>query len=146
MYLLDTDIVVGHLCDRKEIVSLVDRLAEAGRLGISALTRIEICIGANEKEWTPTYEFLNALETYEVDREIADLAGKFVRTFQSAESKLHMADAIIAATCVVKELTLVTLHGQCYPMPEVRLYVRSPKGADVDGEAHLHIGSQVHAM
>jgi predicted nucleic acid-binding protein len=44
--LVDTDVVIWHLRNRSEIVALVKSLSQAGQLGISALTRLEVEIGA----------------------------------------------------------------------------------------------------
>jgi predicted nucleic acid-binding protein len=46
MHLLDTDVVIWHLRNKSEIVALVESLSQAGRLGISGLTRLEVRIGA----------------------------------------------------------------------------------------------------
>ena len=42
MHLFDTDVVIWHLRNKSEIVALVESLSQAGRLGISALTRLEV--------------------------------------------------------------------------------------------------------
>jgi len=50
MYLLDTDVVIWHLRNRSKIVALVESLSGAGRLGISALTRLEVGVGTKERK------------------------------------------------------------------------------------------------
>jgi len=122
MYLLDTDIIVWHLRNRKEVVALVTHLSETGRLSISALTRLEVGIGMKESEREATGEFLNSIETYEVDAAIADMAAEFVRYYQAKGITLDIVDTVIAATSVTYGLTLVTLNVKHYPMPEVRLH------------------------
>jgi len=101
MHLLDTDVVIWHLRNKSEIVALVESLSQAGRLGISALTRLEVGVGVKERERSSTQEFLAALKTYEVSGEIADMSAEFI------------------------DLSLVTLNIRHYPMPEVRLYFES---------------------
>lgn len=125
MYLLDTDVVIWHLRNKSEIVALVESLSQAGRLGISALTRLEVGIGVKERERGSTREFLAALKTYEVNGEIADMAGEFIRRYQAQGITLDIVDAVIAATAVANDLSLVTLNTRHYPMPEVRLYFES---------------------
>jgi len=122
MYLLDTDVVIWHLRNKSEIVALVADLSRSGRLGISALTRLEVSLGVKEKERNSTQEFLVALKVYDVNSEIADMAGEFVRRYRAEGITLDIVDAVIAATAVVNDLTLVTLNAKHYPMPEVRLY------------------------
>ena len=97
-------------------------LSETGRLGISALTRLEVGIGMKESEQEATCEFLNSIETYEVNADIADMAAEFVRYYQAKGITLDSVDTVIAATSVIHGLTLVTLNVKHYPMPEVRLH------------------------
>ena len=121
MYLLDTDVAIWHLRNRSDIVALITSLSEKGRLGISALTRLEISIGMKEKEQEVTREFLDSVMTHEVNSEAADMAGWFICFYQTRGITLDIVDAVIAATSVVNDLTLVTLNTKHYPMPEVKL-------------------------
>jgi hypothetical protein len=121
MYLLDTDVVIWHLRSRNDIVALITRLSERGRLGISALTRLEVSTGMKEKERKVTREFLDSVITHEVNAEVADMAGGFIRFYRAQGTTLDIVDAVIAATSVVNDLTLVTLNARHYPMPEVKL-------------------------
>lgn len=49
MHLLDTDVVIWHLRNKSEIVALVESLSQAGRLGMSVLTRLEVGVGVVSK-------------------------------------------------------------------------------------------------
>lgn len=69
-----------------------------------------------------TYEFLDSLEIYGLDSKVADIARELVQCHQDKGVPLDIVHAVIAATLIANELTLVTLDAQCYPMPEVRLY------------------------
>lgn len=125
MHLLDTDMVIWHLRNKCGIVALVESLSQAGRLGISALTCLEVGVGVKEKERSSTRKFLAALKTYEVYVEIADMAAEFICRYQAQGITLDVADAVIAATAVVLDISPITLNAKHYPMPEVRLYFES---------------------
>ncbi len=56
-----------------------------------------------------TRSFLRVLECYSADREVAERAGETVRTLRATGVTLGLADAVIAATCLAHDLTLVTL-------------------------------------
>ena len=122
MYLLDTDVVIWHLRNRSDIVALITALSEMGRLGISALTRLEVGIGIKDKEREVTEEFLDSVVTHEVNGKVADMAAEFIRFYRAEGVTLDIVDAVIAATSAVNNLTLVTLNVKHYPMPEVKLY------------------------
>ena len=122
MHLLDSDVVIWHLRNRRDIVSLVARLSQMGRLAVSALTRLEVGIGMKEDERAATQDFLDSMMTLDVTPEIADLAGEFIRRYRSRGVTLDLVDAVIAATAAVQDWALVTLNAKHYPMPEVRLY------------------------
>ena len=56
-----------------------------------------------------TRSFLRVLECYSVDRQVAERAGEIVRTLRATGVTVGLADAVVAATCLGNDLTLVTL-------------------------------------
>ncbi|MEO7082093.1 MAG: type II toxin-antitoxin system VapC family toxin [Flavobacteriales bacterium] len=99
--LLDSNIVVhilqGNLALAKEL--------EGKRLFISVISRIELFswpgAGSSRDKWL--LDFLSECQLLEMDRSIQD------RTIElRKEFKLHLADAVIAATAMQMDLTLVT--------------------------------------
>lgn len=127
MYLLDSDVVIWHLRGRPEIVSLVERLAQEGPLGVSSLTRIEVRAGMRPHEQAVTESFLSSVATYNLSAEVADLAADLVRRHRSQGITLPLVDAGIAATAIAANLVLVTLNPSHYPIPELRLYPMGSK-------------------
>jgi toxin FitB len=92
--LVDTDVCVDHLEGTK-------RLPRRGRLAYSVITRAELLAGG------PTHEagvrrLLAGMDELVVDRRVAERAGELRRV------GLRMPDALIAATGVVHQLTLLT--------------------------------------
>jgi predicted nucleic acid-binding protein len=122
-YLLDSDIIIWYLRGKPEIVELVQDLQKEGTLGISPLSGMEIQLGARKSEEKATNMLLDALREYVVTNEIAYLAASYIKEYKSKGITLDFVDAIIAATCRINDLILVTLNVEHYPMSEVKKYL-----------------------
>jgi len=118
-YLLDTGIVIRHLRGRGDIVRLMRALGRTGRLGISAVTRLEIRAGMHPEEEHLTDRLLSRLLVYDVDTRIADRAGEYLR---KRDPGLNVPDAIIGATAATHMLTLVTLNRKHFSGLRLSLY------------------------
>jgi predicted nucleic acid-binding protein len=92
--LVDTDVCIDHL-------EGVKRLPRRGRLGYSVVTRAELLAGDPAHE-TAVRRLLAGMDELVVDRRVADRAGLLRRL------GLRMPDALIAATALVHQLTLLT--------------------------------------
>jgi predicted nucleic acid-binding protein len=97
---------------------------------ISAMTRLEIVRGMQEHERRETFNLLDSLETIPMTREIADLAGEFIRSWRAKGVILGDADAIVAASALHVGAPLVTTNGRHFPMPELAVF-------QADEEGHL---------
>ena len=89
-------------------------------MGLSVVSRAEILAGAREAEREKIDTLFLSLTTYVIEARIADVAGGFLRRY-ARHHALGFADAFIAATAAVQDLTLVTYNLAHFPMPEVRL-------------------------
>ena len=127
-YLLDTNILIHYYRKEKGYRDLVRDLERDGELCISAVTRIEIVRGMREHERESTFQLLNSMETLNVTSEIADSTGEIVRTWKAKGFTLGDADAIIAATALFHELTLVTTNPKHFPMPELVIFQADEQG------------------
>ena len=121
-YLLDTGVVIRHLRGRSEVVTLMRGLGKAERLGVATITRLEVHAGMRPEERYRTRKLLSRLISYDLDREIADRAGDLVREHRARGIALEVPDAIIAATAMANNLTLVTLNPRHFPMPGLKVY------------------------
>lgn len=92
------------------MVRLLSGYGRMGRLGISAVTRLEIHARMQPHERYATSKFLARFVTFDVDRELADRAGDLMRDQAERGRTLSVPDAIIAATAVEHGLTLLTLN------------------------------------
>jgi predicted nucleic acid-binding protein len=121
-YLLDTGILLRHLRGRKAVVRLMRGLGSKNRLSISVITRAEVGAGIRYDEDRATRRLLSRLDTLSADQRTADLAGDLIRRIRSQGRTLHLADALIAATAIQHNLTLVTLNRGDFEHLGVSLY------------------------
>jgi tRNA(fMet)-specific endonuclease VapC len=108
-YLLDTNAVVALLRGEH---SLRQRLEEAAWVGISVLSEIEFLafpdISAHDRQ--SLQEFAERVDVIGLDHSSQPLIDRIVRLRQ--QHKLKLPDAIIAATALEAEATLITDDAQ----------------------------------
>ena len=121
--LLDTGILIRHLRGRREIVRLVRGLKKQNRLAISAVTRTEIIAGMRDDEMKVMLKLFSRMQSYGVDSATADRAGELMRRGQMTNEQIALPDALIAATALTHNLTLVTLNEKHFrPIRGLSLY------------------------
>jgi len=86
------------------------KLVGAGALACSTISIAEVEQGVRRGEEDRTRAFLRSLDARGVDRAVAERAGEIVRDLRFRGITMGLADALIAATCLVYHLTLVTLN------------------------------------
>jgi predicted nucleic acid-binding protein len=112
--LVDTDVFIDHLRGARALDPGGDRIC------YSVVTRCELFAGSKVDE-TAAGLLLSPFTELEVDRPIAERAGRLRRSLG-----LRVADAIIAASALEHDLTLVTRNVRDFQdVPE--LTVRSPR-------------------
>lgn len=122
-YLLDADVLIGHLLQRPDSVALLKTLARgSNELAVATITILEIYVGTRPEEEKRTRTLLESLLVYPLDGKVARMAGDYIRQYHRHNLKLSIPDAIVAATAIANHLVVVTYNSAHYPMPEVRLY------------------------
>ncbi|MBN1451225.1 MAG: type II toxin-antitoxin system VapC family toxin [Anaerolineales bacterium] len=127
-HILDSNILIRYL---RKMPGYKDLLRETNRKGwvyISAMTRLEIVRGMQERERVDTFALLNSIETIQITNEIADLAGEMIRFWRGRGVILSDADALIAASTLQLGLTLVTTNPKHFPMPELTVLQADEQG------------------
>ncbi|MFN8494280.1 MAG: type II toxin-antitoxin system VapC family toxin [Caldilineaceae bacterium] len=109
-YLLDTGPVLYHFRGKKRAVQLIRQLAINNKLSLSAITRAEVRAGMKPEERFATNKLLMRFITLDVDREIADRAGEIIGSLHRQGLTIGLPDALIAATAITYNLTLVTYN------------------------------------
>lgn len=96
--LVDTDVLAAHLRGERRYDPVQDEIY------VSAITRAELTAGRHADELVVA-RLVDAMSSIDVDKAIADRAGELQR-----HSGLSIAAALVAATAMQHELTLVTLN------------------------------------
>lgn len=122
-YLLDTTAIIDYLRDKSGIAELLERFCvEGGLLCCTPINIVEVYAGMKNKEKEATDEFLNSLECYDVNREIAKLAGDLKRNYFKRGITLSTPDVLIAATAIMKHLILVTNNAKHFPIERLMIH------------------------
>jgi len=116
-YLIDTSIIIACLRGYKDEVNRTEKLLEQGAgLGCCSIIITEIFAGLREKEKNKTETFINSLKFYPVTRDIAKLAGEYIRNYSKKGMTLSLADATVGAVTNAYKLKLLTYNKKHYPM------------------------------
>jgi predicted nucleic acid-binding protein len=121
-FLLDSDVIIWHLRGRKEVTELLRDLQRFGVPACSALSMIEVQLGVKKGEEMRTNQFLSSLTFFDVNREIANQAASLIRGYKAKGIKIEVPDAVIAGTCILNDLVLVTFNRKHYPIPELEFH------------------------
>lgn len=119
-YLLDSDVIIEYFKSDPKTIELIDSLGPKIKLWISILTLIEVKSGAQEKVEKEIDKFFNYAKIIPVSMPIGDLASEYMRTWKKKGKALYLVDAVIASSCIIHDLTLVTYNERDYPMRELR--------------------------
>ena len=126
-FLLDSDIIIWHLRGREEVTEMLRDLERFGVPGCSALSVLEVQLGVKKGEEEKTNHFFRYLKVFDVNREIAGKAAQLIREYKGKRVTLDIPDAIIASTCILYNLILVTYNRKHYPIAELEFYPPTQK-------------------
>ena len=79
----------------------------------------------HQQEEVPTTNLLNALSNIPVDEAVADRAGRLIYKYARQGVQLSLPDAFIAATALIRDLTLVTTNVRHFPLPDLKINIIS---------------------
>jgi tRNA(fMet)-specific endonuclease VapC len=125
--LLDSGPVILHLRGHRHTVRLIRELSPINRLAISAVTRLEVRARMQSAERFATQKLLSRFMSYDFDKNCADRAGDLINMLRQQNISIAVPDAMIAATALVHNLTLVTFNRahfavipglSLYPLPQ----------------------------
>lgn len=121
-FLLDSDVIIWHLRGRKEVTEMLRDLQRFGLPACSALAFLEVQLGVRKGEEEKTDRFLGSLRVFDVNTEIANKAAKLIREYKAKGITLDLPDAIIAGTCMLNDLILVTYNTKHYPISGLKFH------------------------
>jgi predicted nucleic acid-binding protein len=107
-YLFDTSTIIRALQKQdKDIQKLIRKLSLETSIAISVLTITEIRAGLKGKQINPLVQMITiAFNMEEVSYSIAEKAGEILSKYPN--NGISIGDAVIAATAILKEYTLIT--------------------------------------
>mgnify|MGYP001026920073 CR=1 FL=1 len=129
-FLLDSDVIIWHLRGQKEVTEMLKDLQRFGLPACSALSVLEVQLGVKKGEEEKTDRFLRSLRIFDLNREIANKAAQLIREYRATGVTIDLPDAIIASTCILHDLTLVTYNVRHYPITEMKFHPPHPSGLD----------------
>ena len=121
-FLLDSDIIIWHLRGREEVTEMLRDLQRFGVPGCSALSLLEVQLGVKKGEEERTNYFFEHLRVFDVNRQVASRAAQLIREHKGKGVTLDIPDALIASTCILHDLILVTFNRKHYPIKELNFY------------------------
>ena len=105
-YLPDTNIFIAIFKGDAKVKSLVENSDSA----INTIVYLELIQGAKNKAEVATIEkYLNRFELLHFDKTVSQRSIELVRTYSKSYG-LMLADAVVGATCLENDLTLITYN------------------------------------
>jgi predicted nucleic acid-binding protein len=123
-YLLDSDTIIWHLRGRKEITEMLKDLQRSGLPACSTISVLEVQLGVKTRdEEGKTNRFFESLKVFDVDMDIARIAAQLIREYKAKGVTMDIPDSIIASTCLLHDLILVTYNRKHYPISELKFHL-----------------------
>lgn len=120
--LIDTDVLIEYLRDNEKIVRKFTEVYKRERkLCFSPITKAEIVAGLRKGEEGITAKLFGLMECLKIDDAIGHKAGEYMKAYRASHST-EIADALIAATARLNDLSLWTLNKKHYPMKDIDFF------------------------
>jgi tRNA(fMet)-specific endonuclease VapC len=122
MILVDTNVIIESLRGKEETVKLLEKIG-LKNIAISTITEMELYIGARDKkELNFIKKRLKKIEIIDFDKKISKKSVELVFEFSKSHN-LDIPDSIIAATCLIYKLSLMTYNKKDFKfIPDLKLY------------------------
>lgn len=118
-FLLDSDICIGILRGNPSFLETVSTVIGTKQACISVITIAEIYKNSHPHEERMNRLFFSSHSQLPVDSKIAIQAGKYWK--QHKGLNLNMMDYLIAGTCKIHALTLLTRNIKHFPMKDINV-------------------------
>jgi hypothetical protein len=121
--MVDSDILIEVSRGRNEIIvaQWLDLSNTAATVLYSPVSAAELWAGARPGEHELLEGLFNGLTRTEIDHEIGQLAGAYLRRFHRSHG-LDLGDALIAAGAVTRRAELWTRNHKHYPMDGIAFF------------------------
>lgn len=120
--LFDTDVLIELLRGNPIIEQQIEELILAkSHLCFTPISISEIYKGIRSNERIKTKETLSVFDCINIDSEIGQKAGEWMKQYSKSHG-LELPDAMIAAAATVHRFSLCTFNWKHYPMREVERF------------------------
>lgn len=120
-FLLDTNVLIDYLEGIEPRKSFLQKYLFEDVLYISPVTIAELRPRTSKTDQEKLEEFIHQGKVVYVDLEIGFAAGEYRGQFATKTKKVYLIDCLIAATCKVHNLTLITNNVKDYPMKDIKI-------------------------
>jgi len=115
-YLLDTNVLILALRRNLRVLDWLEATQHTRYLYVSVISRTEVLAGMQPREEQMTRALLGSLINLPVYTSIGDRAGLLIYEQARRGHQVSFPDALIAATALEHDLTLVTTNVRHFPM------------------------------
>lgn len=114
MLIVDTDILIDAGRNVNDAVNCLQHIEQKFTVAISSVTQMELIIGCRNKNELHTLEqFIERFHIIRLDEEISDKAIDLLKQYRLSHGLL-IADALIAATAIISDISLVSKNQSDY--------------------------------
>ena len=118
-FLLDSDVSIWIIRGDSKTIEAVSEIANNQSVAISILTVGEIYKNSFPEEEASNRHFFKWHNQIPINFAIAKLAGEYWNKYRSVG--INLIDYLIAATCKINRLTLLTMNTKHYPMKDIKI-------------------------
>ena len=112
--LFDTDILIDAALQIEQAIFCLNDTEQKSRLGISAVTKMELIVGCrNKTELRKLEQFLERFEVYPLTEQISDMTANLLIRYRLSHGLL-IPDALIAATAISLGCDFITKNQRDY--------------------------------
>jgi len=114
MLIVDTDVLIDVGRNVNEAVNCLQQIEQKFSVAVSSVTQMELIIGCrNKDELNSLEQFTERFHIIKLDEQISDTAIDLLKQYRLSHGLL-IADALIAATAIISDLSFVSKNQSDY--------------------------------
>ncbi len=106
--LLDTNIIIDCLRQKKETIKTIEQLIQYDHLVISQVTVTEIYAGIRQSELKAVSQYLDIFLRTPIDECVSQKAGHILNQSRKQGITMNYQDSVIAASAIIQNIPLLT--------------------------------------
>lgn len=114
MLIVDTDILIDAGRNVNDAVDCLQQIEQRFSVAVSSVTQMELIIGCrNKNELRSLEQFIERFHIISLDEKISDTAIDLLKQYRLSHGLL-IADALVAATAIISDLSFVSKNQNDY--------------------------------